>query len=98
MERDRVGVQDRTKPFACLENMLQIGRQSVGDVDHGIKPHRLADRQRFLDTWLGMEVSTPPQASSQWPGDYDHVAGPGSRTEYRPSRPRLAEHRHVHNQ
>ena len=36
MDRDLVGVQDRSQPSALLEDMPQVGRESVGDVDHGV--------------------------------------------------------------
>jgi hypothetical protein len=72
--------------------MIYVGRESVADVDHGMKFGEAVQHLRFPHTGRECEMFTQ-DAAAQGPRHKQPIAGPGSAAGHRTTPGRLANER-----
>ena len=93
MDRDGVGVEDRSEPAALGEDVAQVGGEPVGDVDQGVEGRGLVQAPEPRRSAARAAGAGRIQAAAQRAGNQDRVAGPGTRAADRTARGRFAEQR-----
>ncbi len=71
-------VERRTQAATFRQDMVQVGREAVGNVDHGMDVAGSVHGERLLDSRLWSEVPARQQAATEGAGHEDRITGLGT--------------------